>query len=103
MISNVIFDSDTLDNLIQRFIISSGIPFVMIENPILKEIISRGFPKNKLMSHATLMKRIEVDFLSLTDKLKSKLSTVVSVATTVDCWSIFNKLIIIYLIFVKLI
>ncbi|VVC24756.1 Hypothetical protein CINCED_3A017677 [Cinara cedri] len=88
---NISTDQNTLDNLIQRFIISSGMPFVMIENPILKEIISRGFPKNNLMSHATLMKRIEVDFLSLTDKLKSKLSTFVSVATTVDCWSIYKK------------
>ncbi|KAL4105084.1 hypothetical protein QTP88_020359 [Uroleucon formosanum] len=35
-------DESTLEQLLQRFIVSAGILFSIIENPILKEIITRG-------------------------------------------------------------
>lgn len=37
----------TLDQLLQKFIVSANVPFRIIENPVLKEIIGRGFPKQK--------------------------------------------------------
>jgi len=52
----------TLDQHLQKFIVSANVPFRIIKNPVLKEIIGRGFPKKKKnMSRPTLMKTIEND------------------------------------------
>jgi len=55
----------TLDQLLQNFIVSANVPFRIIENPVLKEIIGIGFPNKKIMSRPTLMKAIENDFQEL--------------------------------------
>lgn len=62
-----------------------------MENSAFKEIIERGFPNRKLLSRPTLMKQIESEFESSVTKHKLKLSKILHVATTADCWSIFKK------------
>jgi len=83
---------------LQRLIVSAGITFSIIENPILKEIIERGFPNKKLMSRPTLMKRIEIDYKSLMNQIKADMSNCFHIATTADARSIFKKYFIIVFI-----
>jgi len=46
----MILISGTLDQLLQKFILSANVPFRIIENPVLKKIIGKGFPNKKIMS-----------------------------------------------------
>jgi len=73
-------------------------PFSIIENPILKEIIERGFPNKKLMSTPTLIKRIETDYKSLMNQIKIDMSNCFHITTTADAWSIFKKYFIVIFI-----
>lgn len=51
----MILIAGTLDQLLQKFIVSANVSFRIIENLILKEIIGRGFPNKKIMSCPTLI------------------------------------------------
>jgi len=81
----------TLDQLLQKFIVSAKVPFRIIENPVLKEIIVKDFPNKKIMSRPTLMKTIENDIQELSLKIKFEMSKCTHIATTADAWSIFKK------------
>jgi len=87
----IILIAGTLDQLLQKFIVSANIPFRIIENHVLKEIIGRGFPNKKMMSRPTLMKTIENDFHELSLKIKFEMFKCAHIATTADGWSIFKK------------
>lgn len=87
----MILIAGTLDQLLQKFIVSANVPFKIIENPVLKEIIGRGFPNKIIMSRPTLMKTIENDFQELSLKMKFEMSKCAHIATTADGWLIFKK------------
>ncbi|XP_050522884.1 uncharacterized protein LOC126895259 [Daktulosphaira vitifoliae] len=81
----------TLDQLLLRFIVNGGLPFTIIENSILKDIIERGFPKKSIMSRPTLMQRITENCNLLKNQLKTQMSKLAYIATTADAWSIYKK------------
>jgi len=55
------------------------------------------------MSRPTLMKRIEIEYKSLMNQIKTDMSNCYHIATTADAWSIFKKYFIILHIICNLI
>lgn len=90
-LENFVLSIGRLNNLVVNFIISSSIPFSVVENNDFKDIIKLGFPKKSLMCRSTLMKYINKKSDYIVSNLKETLDSVKYVTTTVDCWSIFKK------------
>jgi len=80
--------------MIQNLIINRCLPFSLVEAPEFKSILQTGFPKLKILSRPTLMKRIDLNVITMLTNLKKELSLVNHISTTADCWSIFKKLVI---------
>jgi len=80
----MILIAGALDQLLQKIIVSANVPFRIIENPVLKEIIGRGLPNKKNISRPTLMKTIENDFQELSLKMQFEMSKCAHIATTTD-------------------
>ena len=79
--------------MIQNLIINRCLPFSLVEAPEFKSILQTGFPKLKILSRPTLMKKIDLNIITMLTNLKKELSLVNHISTTADCWSIFKKLV----------
>lgn len=80
-----------LDTMIQKLIINRCLPFSLVEYSEFKSILQTGYPKLKILSRPTLMKRIDSNTISMKKNLKKELSFLKHISTTADCWSIFKK------------
>lgn len=78
--------------MLQKPIIKSALPFLLVEYDEFIELISKGYLSLKLISKPTFMKRISTCYEYLIKNLTTSMESVKYITTT-DCWSIFKRLV----------
>lgn len=81
----------TVDKLMVNFICDGLHPFVVVEEPAFKELLTTLNPHCKIMSRPTLRSRIQGAATRMKENVMVCLSKVSYVATTTDCWTAHQR------------
>ena len=81
----------TVDRLILNFITEGLQPFSIVSLPAFKELVTSLCSGKTVMSRETVKNRLKICATEMKQHLRKCLDSVITVATTTDCWSARGK------------
>ena len=80
-----------VDRLILNFITEGLQPFSVVSLPAFKELVTSLCSRKMVMSRETVKNRLKICAIEMKQHLRKSLDSVITVATTTDCWSASGK------------
>lgn len=82
---------EDIDRLLTYFVSDALVPFKILENPYLREILNLGFPNKTLMDRKQCVETLVNEYKRMKEELTENFNAIKYVCITSDLFSIFHR------------